>query len=173
MLPVSLVQGKPCSRAPTLGQPVLRGASAKNNPALTSGIQKTGCKLPPKTARNSPQKSQTPGSSLACLSEDSSPLDGYPQSLRLAPGPLTRLCIQTHSGLHTVVTVAFSGPLRRHHTLQKNSQRSGGGWLFSSRGAIAYKKMNSHQSAGPGGGGGGGGVGVRGVACRTEPLAMK
>lgn len=86
-LPVSLVQGKPYSRAPTLGQSVLRGALAKNNPALTSGIQKTGCKLPPKTARNSPQRSQTPGSSSACLAEDSSLKDGHLCAFCLHLGP--------------------------------------------------------------------------------------
>jgi hypothetical protein len=40
-----------------VGQPVFRGASAKNNPALTSGAQKISCKLPPKTARNILKKS--------------------------------------------------------------------------------------------------------------------
>lgn len=42
LLPASPVQGKPRGRAPTVGQLVLGGASAKNNPALTSRIQETG-----------------------------------------------------------------------------------------------------------------------------------
>lgn len=39
----------------------------------------------------------------------------------------------THRGRLVLQTA----PLQRCHTLQKNSQRSGGGWLFSSKGAIA------------------------------------
>lgn len=110
----SLVQGKPCSRAPTLGQSVLRGASAKNNPALTSGIQKTGCKLPPKTTRNSPQKSQTLGTPLSLSGRGQQPEARAPVRLLPVSGTLTRLAgrlgIQpVHSdppSWHTVVAVA-------------------------------------------------------------------
>lgn len=153
-LPSSPAQESPTA-VPPIGQLVLRGALANNNPALTSGAQKT-CSQD--SHEDIPRKNWTllpdplvcnPGPQLylvwqrrGCNSKNGVPglLSGCVQG----PDP-NRWGLAFHhivqsqppACTHRGRLVLQTAPLQQCHTLQKNSQRSGGGWLFSSKGAIA------------------------------------
>lgn len=144
-------QGKPHGQAPTVGQPVLTGALANKSPALMSGARKRAANFSQDGQEDTPRKSSVlpltcwsgPWASLiTCL------VERVPSSSPTLSGAL--ICLGRSLGFQEIsqnqppqrthgdrLLPANTALLWRCRTLQKNSQRSGGGWLFSSKGAIA------------------------------------
>lgn len=144
-------QGKPHGQAPTVGQPVLTGDLANKSPALMSGARKRAANFSQDGQEDTPRKAQC--SPLTCWSGPWASLitwlvERRPGSSLTLSGAL--ICSGRSLGFQEIsqnqppqrtngdsLLPANTAPLRRCRTLQKNSQRSGGGWLFSSKGAIA------------------------------------